>query len=200
MSDKALSDKALSDTALSSKVFHVEGARVVHEGKIVSTEILDVRTPEGDVVHRQVVRHPGAVAVVAIHNGCVVLVEQYRAAIDANLFEIPAGKLDIAGEALDEAARRELIEEVGLDPKNLVLLGDFVTAAGFCDEVLTIFAATDCVDVDRQADGVEEEHSIVHHVPLAEIDTWLSDGRLRDAKSLIGLFWARDLGLLDATS
>ena len=184
---------------MSEKKFSVEGSRVMHVGKMVTTEILSVRTPDGDLVERQVVRHPGAVGVVAIHEGCVVFVEQYRAALDDTLIEIPAGKTDIPGERLETAARRELIEEVGLDPKSLVLLGDFVTAAGFCDEVLTIFASNDCVDVGRQVDGVEEEYSEIVRVPLAEIDDWLVGGRLRDAKSLIGLFWARDLGLLETS-
>ena len=183
---------------MSEKKFSVEGSRVIHEGKMVTTEILSVRTPEGDLVERQAIRHPGAVGVVAVHDGCVVLVEQYRAALDDNLIEIPAGKTDIPGEPLETAARRELIEEVGLDPQSLVLLGDFVTAAGFCDEVLTIFASNECIDVGRQVDGVEEEHSTILRIPLAEIDGWLSGGRLRDAKSLIGLFWARDLGMLDS--
>ena len=82
---------------MGEKKFFVESSRVVHEGAVVSTEILSVRTPEGDLVERQVVLHPGAVGVVAIHDGCVVLVEQYRAALDDNLIEIPAGKTDIAG-------------------------------------------------------------------------------------------------------
>lgn len=185
---------------MSEKKFFVEDSRVVHEGAMVTTEILSVRTPEGELVERQAVRHPGAVGVVAIHDGCVVLVEQYRAAIDDNLIEIPAGKTDIPGEPLEIAARRELIEEVGLDPTSLVLLGDFITAAGFSDEVLTLFASNDCVDVGRQVDGVEEEHSEILRVPLAEIDEWLAGGRLRDAKSLIGLFWARELGMLQPSA
>ena len=82
---------------MSDKKFFVEGARVAHAGAMVTTEILTVRTPRGDLVERQVVRHPGAVAVVAIHDGCVVFVEQYRAAVDDNLIEIPAGKTDIPG-------------------------------------------------------------------------------------------------------
>ena len=81
-----------------------------------------------------------------------------------------------------------------------MLLGDFLTAAGFCDEVLTIFAANDCVDVGRQVDGVEEEYSEIVRVPLTEIDDWLVGGKLRDVKSLVGLFWARDLGLLTPAS
>jgi len=181
---------------MSDEKFVVESTRVVHEGAIVSTEELTIRTPEGDLITRQAIRHPGAVAVVAVHDGCVVLVEQYRAAMDSNLIEIPAGKLDISGEPLEAAARRELIEEVGLDPQTLTFLGDFATAAGFSDEIISIFATTDCLQVDRQVDGVEEAHSTILRVPLAEIDTWLASNRLRDAKSLIGLFWARDRGML----
>lgn len=182
---------------MSSDKFHIQAAEVVYDGRMITAEMLDLRGPDGRTVKREVIRHPGAVAVVAVHRGCVVMVEQYRVAIDDELLEIPAGKLDVADEPLAEAARRELIEEVGLDPTELVLLGDFVTAAGFCDEVLTIFACTDCVEVERQVDGVEEAHSVVHHIPLADIDSMLADGRLRDAKTLIGLFWARDRGLLD---
>lgn len=182
---------------MSSDKFHIQASEVVYEGRMITAEMLDLRGPGGAVVKREVIRHPGAVAVVALHNGCVVMVEQYRVAIDDDLLEIPAGKLDVAGEPLADAARRELIEEVGLDPNELILLGDFVTAAGFCDEVLTIFGCTDCAEVERQVDGVEEEHSVVHHIPLADIDSMLASGRLRDAKTLIGLFWARDRGLLD---
>lgn len=184
---------------MAEKKFVVEGSRLVHEGVVVSTEILSVRTPEGDLVERQVVRHPGAVAVVAIHEGAVVLVEQYRAALDANLIEIPAGKCDIAGEELAVAARRELIEEVGLDPTSLTELGTFVTAAGFSDEAIAIFFTRDCVDVGRQVDGVEEAHSEILRIPLGEIDEWMNN-RLTDAKSIIGLFWAQAQGLLDVSA
>jgi ADP-ribose pyrophosphatase len=176
--------------------FTVVGNEVIHKGYMVSTEMVTVRTPEGELVERQAIRHPGAVGVVAVHDGHVILVKQYRAPIDDELIEIPAGKLDVAGEELEAAARRELIEEVGLDATTMVLLGEFVTAAGFSDEVLWIFATNDCVEVPRQVDGAEEAHSEVLRVPLADIDDWLASGKLKDAKSLIGLFWARDRGLL----
>jgi len=154
---------------MAEKKFTVECTEVIHEGYMVRTEMLTVRTPDGDLVQRQAIRHPGAVGVVAIHDGHVVLVEQYRAPLDDTLIEIPAGKTDVPGEPLDVAARRELIEEVGLDPKTLILLGDFVTAAGFCDEVLTLFATNDCIDVGRQVDGAEEAHSEILRIPLSEI-------------------------------
>ena len=178
--------------------FVVERSRVVHTGPVVTTELLDIRTPDGAMIERQVCRHPGAVAVVAIHRGNVVLVRQYRAAIDDDLVEIPAGKRDVHDEPLEVTARRELIEEVGLDPQSLVHLGTFVTAAGFCDEHIAIFGTDDCAEVERQVDGAEEAHSVVMPVPVGEIHDWLTSGRLTDAKSLIGLYWARDRGLLDA--
>lgn len=176
--------------------FEVIGSEVHHRGAVVTTETLSVRTPDGDVVERQLVRHPGAVAVVAVHDGDVVLVRQYRAPIDSMLTEIPAGKLDIEGEPGPAAARRELIEEVGLDAAELVELGPFQTAAGFSNEVITIFAATDCTELERRVDGIEEEHSQVVRVPVGEIMQWTGDGRITDAKTLIGLFWARERGLL----
>lgn len=175
--------------------FEIVGTEVVHEGYVVRTEILDVRTPEGDIVQRQVVRHPGAVAVVAIHHGDVVLVSQYRAPLDDYLLEIPAGKRDIEGEDPEVAARRELVEEVGLACDSVQLLGPFVTAAGFCDEELIIYAATECWQVEREVDGAEEAHSEILRVPVGEVDALLSSGRLTDAKTIIGLHWARDRGL-----
>lgn len=176
--------------------FVVIDSTVVHEGVVVRSEILDIRAPSGEVVQRQVVRHPGAVAVVAIHDGHVVLVRQYRAALDDYLIEIPAGKRDIVGEDPAVAARRELVEEVGLETDSVELLGSFVTAAGFCDEELMIYVTAACREVDRAVDGVEEADSEVLRVPVGEIGAWLTDGRLTDAKTLIGLYWARDRGLL----
>lgn len=176
--------------------FTVEGTEVIHEGFVVRSEVLSIRTPNGDLVERQVVRHPGAVAVVAVQDDHVIMVRQYRAALDSDLVEIPAGKLDIDGEDRAQAARRELIEEVGLDPASLVELGRFVTAAGFCDEEITIFGATDFTEVERAVDGVEEEYSEVLRIPVAEALATAASGGYTDSKTVIGLFWAREQGLL----
>lgn len=177
--------------------FRVEASEVLHRGAIVSTERLSVRTPDGDLIERQAIRHPGAVAVVAVHEGDVVLVEQYRAAIDDLLIEVPAGKLDADDESLESAARRELLEEVGLEPGSIIRLGEFLTAAGFSDEVVTIFAATDCVEVGQRVDGVEEAHMTVLKVPAAEALANAAAGHYRDSKTVIGLFWAQTRGLLE---
>jgi len=176
--------------------FTIEGTKLIHEGYVVRSEVLSVRTPEGDLVEREVARHPGAVAVVAVHDDNIVLVSQYRVALDSDLIEIPAGKRDIAGEDPEIAAKRELVEEVGLETDELVQLGTFVTAAGFCDEQIIIYATTTCRKVPRRVEGPEEAHSEVVGVPVAEIGSWLTDGRITDAKTLIGLFWAREQGVV----
>lgn len=177
--------------------FSVEATEVIHEGFVVRSEVLSIRTPDGSLIERQVVRHPGAVAVVAVHDDHVVMVRQYRAALDRDLVEIPAGKLDIDGEDRAQAARRELIEEVGLDPVSLVELGRYVTAAGFCDEEITIFGATEFTEVERAVDGVEEEYSEVLRVPVAEAFATAASGGYGDSKTVIGLFWAREQGLFE---
>ena len=90
-------------------------------------------------MERTVIRHPGAVAVVAVDGSDVVLIRQYRSPTDSMLLEIPAGKLDLPGEDLIEAARRELEEEVGLAATSMELLASFWTTPGFSNERLWVY-------------------------------------------------------------
>ena len=92
------------------------GETVLHDGYVISVAQGEFETPEGDRITRDIVHHPGAVAVVAIDGDEVILVRQYRAALHIDLLEIPAGKRDVAGEAPELTAARELEEEVGLRP------------------------------------------------------------------------------------
>lgn len=177
--------------------FEIVDTKPVVAGPVVDMETVTVKTPEGEHVDRQVARHPGAVAVVAIDGGNVVLVRQYRVAIDSTLLEIPAGKLDYDDTSLLAAAERELLEEVGLRPITpLVSLGCFYPTAGFCDEVLHIFAGTSFEKVDRNVDGAEEAHSIVEYVPLGQVLERISRAEIKDAKTIIGVVWAQQRGLI----
>ena len=106
----------------------------VFDGKIIRVAVGDFVSPSGTIVTRELVRHPGAVAVVAIVGDHVVMVRQYRAAIGGDLLEIPAGKRDVADEPPEVTAERELIEEIGLRPRALELLAGFYNSAGFTDE------------------------------------------------------------------
>ncbi len=152
--------------------------------------------PDGLEFRRDVVRHPGAVSAVAIAEGDVYLVRQYRAPIDADSWEIPAGKLDVDGEHPESAIARELAEEIGMRAGTIVGLIDFHHSPGFCDELQHIYLATDLTPVERHADGLEEEHMLVRRVPLVEAVAMALDGRITDGKSIAGLLaTARLLGV-----
>ncbi len=169
---------------------------LIHQGQVVGFYDSYFEAPDGTEIRRDVVRHPGAVSVVPVQDdGTVLLVKQYRAPIDADLIEIPAGKLDIPGEDLAAAAAREMAEEVGRagDVEPLAFLHH---SPGFCDEVQTIFLGTNLVEVPSSADGVEEAHMEVLTVPLSEAVEWVMDGTITDGKSMVGLLAAaRRLGI-----
>jgi ADP-ribose pyrophosphatase len=117
-------------------------------------------------------------------------VAQYRPAIERVLIEIPAGMRDVAGEAPEVTAERELAEEVGLRPGRLQLLAELYPSVGLTDQVTTVFLATACAPVERAPHGPEEEHSEIVTVALTEAVEWVLDGRIVDAKSVAGLLLA----------
>ena len=136
---------------------------------------------------RSVVRHPGAVVVVPVHEGNILLIRQYRAAVDRELLELPAGKLDVEGEQLETAAARECAEEIGYRPTTLQRLVSFLNSPGFTDEASTVFVASGLEFVGREPDGPEEVFSEVVSVAVGEIGDLLLSGEIEDGKSLIGL-------------
>ena len=144
-------------------------------------------SPTGVVMERSVVRHPGAVAVVPVVVQDVVLIRQFRAPVGRNLLEIPAGKLDLPGEDLEAAARRELAEEVGLAGGRFELLTSFFTTPGFSDEAMWIFLATELHEVPTQPHGAEEEVAEVLRIPLSEVEQMLARDDFEDAKTIVGL-------------
>jgi 8-oxo-dGTP pyrophosphatase MutT (NUDIX family) len=180
------------------------GFRRVEERELWSGFVYTVVTstfesPSGERFDRFVVRSPGAVSVVPIvyaetdrdrEAPEVVLVSQYRAPHDEMVVEIPAGVRDIDGEADEDNARRELVEEVGLWPGRLELLTSIYPSAGMTDSVNTIFLATECTPAERTPHGAEEEHAEILRLPLAEAVGWVEAGRIVDAKSVVGLLLA----------
>ena len=163
----------------------------VFEGKIIRVAVGEFVSPTGTTVIRELVRHPGAVSVVPIVADHVVMVRQYRAAIGGHLLEIPAGKRDVADEPPEITAERELVEEIGLRPRSLELLARFYNSAGFCDEYCYVYLATEFDEATVHAHGEEELHMTIEHVPLDDVPAMIADGRLCDAKSIIGLSLAR---------
>lgn len=179
--------------------YEVVSTRVAHEGALSRVRVDQVRMPDGEVAAREIVEHPGAVGIVPIDDdGRVVLVRQYRVALGSYQVEIPAGKLDVSGEAEADAARRELIEEVGLDARDWTQLTAFHNSAGWTDEVTTVYLATGLTEADTPegfAAKAEESDMEVLRLPLAEAVARVQRGELTDAKTVIGLLLAA--GALD---
>lgn len=173
--------------------FRAGGEHIIFTGALVTLVERDVTGPDGSTFTREVLHHPGAVSVVAVDDeDRAVLVRQYRAAIDGELLEIPAGKRDVADEPPDETARRELIEEVGLAAGRLELLACFYNSPGFCDEYSYVYLAQDLTSVETDRQGPEEQHLVIEHVPLDDVPRLIRDRELVDAKSIIGLSLARE--------
>jgi ADP-ribose pyrophosphatase len=162
-------------------------SEVRFEGRMIRLEELTVKLPNGRTSSREVVRHPGAVAIlVEPEPGLVVLVTQYRKAAECELLEIPAGKLE-PGEAPEVCAIRELAEETGYRASRVQPISSFYTSPGFADEMLHLYYVDKVDTGDQQLD--EDEFVDVHLYTREEIVRMISAGDVRDAKTLVALFW-----------
>jgi ADP-ribose pyrophosphatase len=176
-----MGDEALRETPFQTKV--------VYEGKIISVENWQVRLPDGREAFREVVKHPGAAAIVPIDkDGFVTLVRQHRVAIDRMTWEIPAGKLNFAGEDPYSCAVRELEEETGLRAGNWDLLTRVDTTPGFCTERIALYLATDLTQHEAHTD--EDEFLKIKCIPLREAVDQVMAGKLSDAKTALGILMA----------
>jgi ADP-ribose pyrophosphatase len=162
--------------------------RSVFDGRVVKLSVDRVRLPDGRLSELEMIRHPGAAAVVVLDDGGhVLLVRQYRYATSGWLLEIPAGKLD-GGELPEACAVREVEEETGLRPAELTSLGWVWTTPGFTDEKIWLFLARDLTP-SRQALQTDEVLT-VERVPLAQAVEMAASGELHDAKSVCALLRA----------
>jgi len=159
--------------------------RTIYTGKVVTLNIDTVQLPNGVTVDLETIRHPGAAAVVPVKDdGTVVLIKQFRHAAGGFIYEIPAGKLH-PGEDPLHCASRELEEEVGYRASSFELLSSIFTAPGFADEVIHIYQATGLTKGRQQLD--RDEVLDVIEMPLAEAVGKITDGTIRDAKTIVGL-------------
>jgi ADP-ribose pyrophosphatase len=169
--------------------FEIVAARHVARAGFLALEEVEVQGPDGRRAQRIAVRHPGAVAVLPITDGAVILIRQYRAPIGDWLLEIPAGKLDVAGEPPEVTAARELEEEIGYRANELEMIADCWTTPGFSDERIRIYVAEDLTPVPMRRHGIEEEAAELVHVPVAEVADLVATGAVGDAKTIIALQW-----------
>lgn len=167
------------------------GGETIYAGKLLTVRRDQVRLANGREAVREVVVHPGAVAVVPVlPDGRVVLVRQYRHAAGRALLEIPAGTLDQPGEAVEAAAARELREETGYSAAHLALLVAFYTAPGFCTERITLFLATGLTRGEQEP--MDDEAITIEEVAIADLPVLIARGEIADAKTLTGLLLARE--------
>jgi ADP-ribose pyrophosphatase len=157
----------------------------VYKGKIFNVAVERVTLPNGAVKDREVVRHPGAAAMVPLFDdGKVALIKQYRHATDQFLWEIPAGTLE-EGEDAMTCARRELAEETGYEAEHLENLAEILPAPGYTDERIHIFLATGLTPAKQQLE--DDEVLELRPTPFATAIEMIADGRIRDAKTITGL-------------
>jgi ADP-ribose pyrophosphatase len=161
------------------------GGETVYSGRLIDVRIERFRHADGEEVTREVVRHRGAVGILAHDSERVWLVRQPRETVGEELLEIPAGRLDVDGEMPLQAAQRELAEEVGLGAESWEPMLSFYTSAGFTDELVHLFHATGLHEASAESD--ENERIEIVPWPLEELDRAIASSR--DAKTLIALLW-----------
>ena len=186
-----MDDRALEEVVVSSKE--------MCPGVLIRVEHWQVRLPDGQPALREIVRHRGAAAVVPLDDaGNVTMVRQHRIAVGRFTWEIPAGKLDHAGEDMLDCARRELEEETGLNAEHYRLLTVLDTTPGFCNEQIGIYLATGLSQHRMHTDA--DEFLNKAEMPLSEAVRLVMSGEIHDSKTIAGLMMAWNLRQQEAAA
>ncbi len=174
--------------------YEVRDSEIVYRGKVWDIRRDVVAMPDGREVAREVMVHPGAVAVVALDDQLrVLLIRQYRHPTGEHLWEIPAGLLDAPGEKASETARRELVEEAGLEARTWHLLVDVYSTPGASDEAIRVYLARDLSHVGRPAHQPDEEADLTPRwAPLGDAVSECLSGEVRNGTAVVGILAAAE--------
>jgi ADP-ribose pyrophosphatase len=165
----------------------------IYEGKIIGLQVDDVTLPDGKTAKRELVRHPGAVAVIPVTDeGKIVLVEQYRKPLEKSILEIPAGKLE-AGEKPEISAVRELEEETGYTTDKLSFITSFYTSPGFADELVHIYFTNQLKKLEEPVPGDEDEFVELIELTLEEAKSCIERKRIQDAKTNYAVLYLENI-------
>lgn len=161
--------------------------KVVHKANFMTYINVDVELPDGKIGNRDIIRHPGACAIIPfLDNERVILVKQFRKALEKTILEIPAGKLD-AGEEPINCAIRELEEETGYIAGEVTYLGTIATAPGFCDELIHLYKATGLYKGEKKLD--EDEFTEVNVFTIEEIKLMIKSAQIIDTKTISSIMY-----------
>lgn len=164
----------------------------VFDGVLLHVKKDTVKLPNGDLAPREWIKHPGAASVIPVtEDGKVIMVRQYRYPVRQVTVEVPAGKLDVAGEDPMECAVRELSEETGYTAKEYKFLAKIATTVGFSNEYIYLYAAKGLVAGKQHTD--EDEFINLQTIPLDEAVEMVRNGKIIDAKSMISILMLKDL-------
>ena len=164
----------------------------IYKGKVISLRVDEVSLPNGKTSKRELIKHPGAVAIIPITaQGRIVFVEQYRKALERSLIETPAGKLE-PGEEPAITARRELEEETGYSCEKLTHIQTFATSPGFADEVIYVYVAEGLSKIENPAALDEDEFVEIIEATVEEAEEMMTNGQIFDAKTAYSVLWAKE--------
>lgn len=187
-------DSVLSGGSEKRHEFDVVDSELLVDAPILALRRDTVTMPGGTAAKREVVEHFGAVAVVAVdESGRIAMVEQYRHTVGRRLWELPAGLLDFNGEDELSTAKRELVEEAGLEAQQWSVLVDLVTSPGFAEEAVRVFLATGLCETERPEAEDEEADMDFAWVPLGEARASVMEGRISNSIAIAGILSASEV-------
>jgi len=167
----------------------MKSERYIYKGKLLNLKLAEITLPSGRKATREVVEHPGAVAIVPFASAHrVVLVREFRDGANKTLLEVPAGTLE-PGEDPLSCARRELAEETGTSPGKIKKIGEFYTSPGILNEIIHLFVATDLKRITGKKITDEDEQIEIVEMSLDEALNMVKSGQIVDAKTIIGLLY-----------
>lgn len=158
----------------------------IFQGKVISLQVDTVRLPNGEEATREIVRHPGGVSVLALLDGKMLVVEQYRKPLGKSQIEIPAGKLDRGAEDPMAAAMRELEEETGYKTDHLEYICSYYTSPGFADEIMHMYFTDRLEKSEMNLD--EDEFLVCDAITLEQALAYIREGRISDAKTVMAVY------------
>lgn len=166
-------------------------SEVIFKGNIIDLYLEDVLLVDGNKSKREIVKHPGAVALVSLTpNRKLILVEQYRKPLNKQIIEIPAGKIE-ENEIKEITAHRELEEETGYQADKLTHIQSFYTSPGFADELIHLYYTGQVRKLDVKPAGDADEFIKIHEVNLKQAEALIAENKIMDAKTIYAIMWLK---------